>query len=179
MASMVIPVGLGACGSGGQAGSDGGGSDATVMGDATPGRVDGGADTSVVTDGSASSDGRGAEASATDGGPEDGGDGDAHEAPAEAGDASEPPADAADAGCAPPTPLTTACGAASCEYATEYCLFGSVPNKCLALPPECQCGETHTCACLLAHAAVCDGGIKSCTPYADGGELWLAWIDCH
>jgi hypothetical protein len=97
---------------------------------------------------------------------------DAH--PVDAAPDTAPPSDAGDAATCTPLPdASLTCNGSACSADTQYCLFGSVPNQCLPIPPECQCAETHNCACLLAHATPCDGGTFGCTDFG-GGQLWYS-----
>ena len=87
-------------------------------------------------------------------------------------------ADASDAGCVLGVGPTAGCGIVSCNYATSYCVGGSVPNVCKPIPVACQCQSAHTCGCVLANTSPCDGGSQICTAYADGGQLFVAWLAC-
>jgi hypothetical protein len=86
-----------------------------------------------------------------------------------------------DAGCTLTTAPPISCGGVNnCNAATNYCVAGSVPNTCKPIPAECVCADTHDCACLLARIpSPCDGGIVTCTAYADGGQLWIFASNCH
>jgi hypothetical protein len=142
--------------------------DASVM-DATGGGDDGGLDASgdaLLADGAdALADGGSGDTATDDGAASDGG---LPDAPAEAG-------------CVLSTGPAISCGGLNnCGGATNYCLAGSLPNTCKAIPPECVCADSHDCACLLAHiASPCDGGTVTCTAYADGGQLWIFASNCH
>jgi hypothetical protein len=85
--------------------------------------------------------------------------------------------DAAGAGegggtCTPPIGHAFPCGASPCaSSATEYCIYGPVPNTCQPLPAACQCAETFNCECLSTHLT-CDGDAgfnASCDAHNDAG----------
>jgi hypothetical protein len=98
------------------------------------------------------------------------------------GSGSTTDAGAGDGACAPPSsaPAISCGGANNCNAATNYCLAGSLPNTCKPIPSQCACSDTHDCSCLLAHIpSPCDGGIFTCTPYVDGGQLWIFASNCH
>ncbi len=104
-------------------------------------------------------------------------------------------AGAADSGatCTPLVPHSFPCAASPCaNSATEYCIFGPVPNSCQPLPVACQCQETFNCECLSTHLT-CDGDAgfnASCDPHGDAGLVesvdaalssyfWIAAHTCH
>ncbi len=59
---------------------------------------------------------------------------------------------------------------------SEYCIGGGIMNACEPNPSQCDCVETHDCACLTAHfVSPCDGGggTFTCSNVNDAGDYWM------
>jgi hypothetical protein len=157
-------------GSDGNAGgsSGGGGGSGGVIDAGSGGVIDAGGGDGGVESGN----GLGSDAAAGDSGKanDSGTVHDAAPAPGEAG---------SDGACSTPTGGTFQCGPTTCDGVTNYCLEKIGGNTCVSIPPACQCGQSHDCACLLAGVAnPCGVGTLTCTPMHDGGLIWLVAAEC-
>ena len=73
------------------------------------------------------------------------------------------------------TPTKNACASGSaCAYTSGAARDGGSSYRCIALPAECDCQQTATCECIMAHvdateACPATGIVVSCTIGPDGG----------
>jgi hypothetical protein len=160
--------------------SDAGASDARPLDDgrSETGAPDtGGSDGGTAGDAEAQDGGVDARADAEAGTPTDAGADDAN-GDAAIVDSSSP--EVADGGTCTIVPSFNVSCPTACNGAQNYCVGGGVPTRCLPIPTECLCEETHTCACLLALIpSPCDGGILRCTSGGPTGELFVTASSCQ